>query len=185
MHLCQKSPSRNIIFRIRDSFVWYLLPYYPLEEMGLTGLAQKLNNRCRFNATRRFFSWRGMKLLRWKKRILGTYHECMHTSLKVVFNPMKIVRKMHIKTLLIENNVWISHSHVHMHIHMYVLASDVICICMPNIPIWVNFRGASGYTYSKAIWYILRPFVIFYVRLVWFVLIWYIFSRFGMLYQVL
>jgi hypothetical protein len=36
--------------------------------------------------------------------------------------------------------------------------------------------------YFMAIWYILRPFGIFWGHLVYFEAIWYIFPRFGMLY---
>jgi hypothetical protein len=47
----------------------------------------------------------------------------------------------------------------------------------PKIPIWVNFGGAC---YGKSI---LRPSEIFYGHLVYFVVIWYIFPRFGILDQ--
>jgi hypothetical protein len=60
-------------------------------------------------------------------------------------------------------------------------------IFKPKIPTWVNFgRSCNG-----RCWYILWPFGLFYCHLVYIVsiwymylmVIWYIFPRFGMLYQ--
>jgi hypothetical protein len=51
----------------------------------------------------------------------------------------------------------------------------------------VNFGGPCNgrcwYIYVIGIWYILRPFDIFYGHLVYFVLTWYVFPRFGILNQ--
>jgi hypothetical protein len=58
----------------------------------------------------------------------------------------------------------------------------------PKIPIWVNFGGSCNgrcwYLYCMDVWSIFWNFSdIFNVHLVYFVVIWYIFPRFGMLYQ--
>jgi hypothetical protein len=60
-------------------------------------------------------------------------------------------------------------------------------ISKPKIPIWVNFGGYS----NRRCWYSISPFGLFYGYLVYFVairyifiVIWYIFSCFGMLYRV-
>jgi hypothetical protein len=49
----------------------------------------------------------------------------------------------------------------------------------PKIPIWVNFGGSC---YGKS-WYIIWQFGLFDGHLVYFVVIWYIFPRFGILGQ--
>jgi hypothetical protein len=51
--------------------------------------------------------------------------------------------------------------------------------CIPKIPIWVYFGGPWN---GKCL-YILLPYGIFYGLLVHFGVIWYIFPRFGLLYQ--
>jgi hypothetical protein len=48
-----------------------------------------------------------------------------------------------------------------------------------KILIWVNFGG----TCNRRFWSILRPFGLFYGHLIYFMVIWYIFSHFGMLCQ--
>jgi hypothetical protein len=57
----------------------------------------------------------------------------------------------------------------------------------PKIPIWVNFGGSCNgkawYTYFMTIWRILLLLEIFNGHLVYFVVIWYIFTSFGILYQ--
>jgi hypothetical protein len=57
----------------------------------------------------------------------------------------------------------------------------------PKIPIWENFGGSSygksWHVYFMTIWSILHPFEIFYDHLVYFVVICYIFPRFGILDQ--
>jgi hypothetical protein len=58
-------------------------------------------------------------------------------------------------------------------------------IFKPKIQIWVNFEGSwnGRCWYLRAILSILRTNDIFYGHLVHFVVIWYIFTRFGMLYR--
>jgi hypothetical protein len=41
----------------------------------------------------------------------------------------------------------------------------------------------ARYMYLMDIWYILQPIIIFYGHLVHLMVVWYIFSRFGMLYR--
>jgi hypothetical protein len=55
----------------------------------------------------------------------------------------------------------------------------------PKIPIWLNLGGFAMVNLGifMTTWAILRPLEIFYVHLVHLVVIWYIFLRFGMLYQ--
>jgi hypothetical protein len=58
----------------------------------------------------------------------------------------------------------------------------------PKIPIWVNFGGSCNgrcwHVYGYWVHFtVLRSFVIFYGHLVYFVVIWYIFPRFGSLNQ--
>jgi hypothetical protein len=56
-----------------------------------------------------------------------------------------------------------------------------------KFPIWVNFGGSCNgrcrNMFYLDIWSILRLFDIFYVKLIYFVVIWYIFPLFGMSYQ--
>jgi hypothetical protein len=52
-------------------------------------------------------------------------------------------------------------------------------ILKPKIPIWVNIGGSC----SGTRWYMLWSFGQFSGYLVYFVAIWYIFPRFGILYQ--
>jgi hypothetical protein len=58
-------------------------------------------------------------------------------------------------------------------------------IFKPKSPIWVNFEGLSmeDVCIFMTIWSVLLPKVTFYVHLVHFVVIWYIFPRFGLLYR--
>jgi hypothetical protein len=51
-----------------------------------------------------------------------------------------------------------------------------------KVPIWVNFGGSCTENLGT-FWSILLPLEIFYGHLVYFVVIWYIFPRFGILYQ--
>jgi hypothetical protein len=51
-------------------------------------------------------------------------------------------------------------------------------IFKPKFPVWVNFEGFC----NGRFWSILWPFYLFYGHLVYFIVIWYIFPRFGMLY---
>jgi hypothetical protein len=55
----------------------------------------------------------------------------------------------------------------------------------PKIPIWVNFWRVlcKILVHLMIFWTILWPLAIFYGHLVYFVVIWYIFPRFGILYQ--
>jgi hypothetical protein len=46
-----------------------------------------------------------------------------------------------------------------------------------------SLNGKFWYMYFMALWSVLRPFGIFYGHLVNVVSVWYIFSRFGMLYK--
>jgi hypothetical protein len=56
-----------------------------------------------------------------------------------------------------------------------------------KIAIWVNFEGSSNGRYIYILWTlhrpILRPFHTFYGHLVFFVVIWNVFPRFGILYR--
>jgi hypothetical protein len=58
-------------------------------------------------------------------------------------------------------------------------------ICMPKIPILVYFEGLGmeyfGMSYVQFLF--LMPFGVFYGHLVYYVLVWYIFSKFGMFYE--
>jgi hypothetical protein len=61
---------------------------------------------------------------------------------------------------------------------------DGIPIFIPKIPIWEYFGGPwSGKGCFTAILFILRSFCIFCGHTEYFMVIWYIFPRFGMLHQ--
>jgi hypothetical protein len=66
-----------------------------------------------------------------------------------------------------------------------LVSNQVLCrvarwyFLKPKIPIWVNFGGSC----NGRCWYILRQFGLFCGHLVRFMVIWYVFSRFGMLYR--
>jgi hypothetical protein len=72
-----------------------------------------------------------------------------------------------------------------LHFNVFFSDKNVGCrvarwfVFKPKIQIWVNFGGS----YNGKFWYILLPFGLFYCYWKYFMDIWYIFRRLGILHQ--